>query len=215
MSAAPHPEASAQQPTAVIGVLGGIASGKTTVGRLLAGPGGVVLNADEVAHRVLQSEEIRDLVRARHGPEVLDAEGGVDRAALGALVFADPDARIELEGWIHPRVRATLRTSLEDAAARGVPTVVLDVPLLLEHAEEHGLLELCDHLIFVDAPADARDQRAVRDRGWEPGEVARREAAQMPLSTKRDRAHVVISNDGALDSVTAQVELALRQLRGA
>ena len=104
---------------------------------------------------------------------------------------------------------------VEDAAARGVPTVVLDVPLLLEHAEEHGLLELCDHLVFVDAPADARDQRAVRDRGWEPGEVVRREAAQMPLSTKRDRADVVISNDGDLDAVTSQAALALAKLCGA
>ena len=67
----------------------------------------------------------------------------------------------------------------------------------------------------VDAPADARDQRAVRDRGWEPGEVVRREAAQMPLSTKRDRADVVISNDGDLDAVTSQAELALANLRGA
>lgn len=215
MSEATPPEAPTGQPTVIIGVLGGIASGKSTVGRLLAGPEGAVLDADEVAHGVLQSEEIRDLVLARHGTQVLDAQGAVDRTALGELVFADRDARIELEGWIHPRVRATLRSSLEDAAARGVPIVVLDVPLLLEHAEEHGLLELCDHLVFVDAPADARDQRAVRDRGWKPGEVARREAAQMPLSTKRARAHVVISNDGDLDSVTSQVELARRHLRGA
>jgi dephospho-CoA kinase len=211
-----HPPEPPEAPrTTVIGVLGGIASGKSTVARLLAGPQGAVLDADHVAHGVLQSEEIRDLVRERHGEGVLDGRGEVDRAALGAIVFADRDARKELEGWIHPRVRATLHASLEDAAARGVPTVVLDVPLLLEHAEEHGLLELCDHLVFVDAPADARDQRAVRDRGWEPGEVVRREAAQMPLSTKRDRADVVISNDGDLDAVTSQTELALAKLCGA
>jgi len=202
------------RPTVVIGVLGGIASGKSTVARALAGPQGVLLDADEAAHRILQSEEVRTLVRERHGEGVLEASGAVDRAALGEIVFADRDARKELEGWIHPRVRATLHGSLEAAAARGAPIVVLDVPLLLEHAEEHGLLELCDHLVFVHAPADARDQRAVRDRGWNPGEVARREAAQTPLTTKRTRADVVISNDGDLDSVTAQAKLALRELLG-
>ncbi|MGD2017625.1 MAG: dephospho-CoA kinase [Planctomycetota bacterium] len=215
MTPSPSPEAHATRGTTVLGVLGGIASGKSTVARALAGPQGVILDADRVAHDALQSEEVRALVVARHGDGVLDAAGAVDRAALGAIVFADRDARTELEGWIHPRVRATLHASLEDAAARGVPRVVLDVPLLLENAEEHGLLELCDHLVFVDAPADARDRRAVRDRGWEPGEVARREAAQMPLSTKRSRADVVVVNDGDLDSVIERTTLALRELTGA
>ena len=212
MTRAPSTAADKQGGTTVIGVLGGIASGKSTVATALAGPQGLVLDADRAAHEVLHSEEVRDLITARHGEAVLDGDGRVDRAALGAIVFADRDARKELEGWIHPRVRATLRSSLEDAAARGVPHVVLDVPLLLENAEEHGLMELCDHLVFVDAPDDVRDQRAVRDRGWQPGEVARREAAQLPLSTKRERADVVVVNDGDRDSVTEQAARALREL---
>ncbi|MEM9381576.1 MAG: dephospho-CoA kinase [Planctomycetota bacterium] len=136
----------------------------------------------------------------------------MDRAALARVVFDRPEARKLLEGWIHPRVRARLRASLDDAYRRHVPRVVLDVPLLLENADEHGLLEPCDFLVYVETPPDARDARAVRDRGWTPGEVARREATQMPQTAKRDRADVVIHNDGDLDALADATERALRTL---
>lgn len=200
--------------TIVYGVLGGIASGKSTVGAVLAGDSGVVLSADAAAHEALGSDEVRAKLVHRFGAHVVGADGQVDRAALARVVFEDPDARKILEGWIHPVVRATLRSSLEDALRRSVPRVVLDVPLLLENAEEHGLLELCDHLVFVDAPLEARDQRAVRDRGWDPGEVARREAAQMPLATKRERADVVIVNDGDREALETRTRQALQRLHG-
>jgi len=207
----------ARRPTVVFGVLGGIAAGKSTVARVLAGADGVVLSADEAAHGALADGDLKAKLVGRFGPGVLrpgidGAPGDVDRAELARLVFDDPQARKDLEGWIHPVVRATLHASFEDARRRSVPFVVLDVPLLLENADEHGLLELCDHLVFVDAPPAARDARAVRDRGWDPGEVARREAAQMPLSTKRTRADVVIQNDGDHEALENATRQALRNL---
>ncbi|MEM8712594.1 MAG: dephospho-CoA kinase [Planctomycetota bacterium] len=208
----PPGEPAAYPRTVVLAVLGGIASGKSYVARLLAGPTGVVLNADEAAHAALRSPEIIERLREAFGAEILDPEGLPDRAALGAIVFADPEARKRLEEWIHPVVRATLHTALEDAAARGVSRVVLDVPLLLENAAEHGLLASCDHLVFIDTADADRDARAVETRGWAPGEVARREAAQLPLTEKRQAADLIIDNRGDLDSLLRNVQAALISL---
>jgi dephospho-CoA kinase len=192
-----------------VGVLGGIASGKSEVARLLAGDDGVLLDADRTAHAALASPEVAALVAEHFGPECLDAEGRPDRRALGPLVFADPERRKLLEGWIHPRVRATLGSELERALAEGRPIVVLDVPLLLENAAESGLAERCHGLVFVDAPAEQRAARAAERRGWGPGELAAREALQLPLEEKRARATWVLSNGGDF----ASLQLAARALR--
>ena len=214
-SDSPAPTADEPRPpgaTRVFGVLGGIASGKSAVSEALAGPEGVVLEADRIAHEVLDSPEVLEHLRERFGERVLTPDGRTDRPALAAIIFEDATARKEVEDWIHPAVRAKLRAGLEDARRRGVPRVVLDVPLLLEHAERHGLVDLCDLLVFVDAPADVRDRRAVETRGWEPGEVARRESTQLPLETKRDRADITIRNDGDRNDLEEAVRAALARL---
>lgn len=196
----------------VFGVLGGIAAGKSHVSRLLAGPEGLVLSADEAAHEALRDPKIVEKLERAFGPEVLGPDGAPDRGALARIVFQDPGARKRLEEWIHPVVRATLHRALENAATQGVSRVVLDVPLLLENAAEHGLLALCDHLVFIDTPDADRDARAVVTRGWAPGEVARREAAQMPLSEKRQAADIVIDNRGDVESLTQNVRAELLRL---
>ena len=192
--------------THVFGVLGGIASGKSAAAAALAGPDGRVASADRAAHEALQHPEIVARIVARHGRDVLDPDGLVDRAALAARVFEDQDARKELEGWIHPRVREMLFAALDAAVRDGVPRLVLDVPLLMENAAQHGLLELCDTLVFVDASIEERDRRAVRDRGWDPGEVARRERAQLPLDAKRERADFILPNDQGHAELTLAVQ---------
>lgn len=192
-------------------MLGGIASGKSEVARLLAGPDGRVLDADRLAHAALEEPEVRAWLRQRFGPAVVAGER-VDRAALAAAVFSDGAARRELEEQVHPRVRAALRAGVEAARAAGVPRVVLDVPLLLENEGEHGLPALCDALVFVDADAKVRDARAVARRGWASGELERREALQLPLATKRDRADFVIRNEGDLDELRAAVGRVLEAL---
>lgn len=203
----PHPH----RRTLLLGVLGGIASGKSEVARLLAGPDGRVLDADRLAHEALEQPEVRAWLRQRFGPAVVPGER-VDRAALAASVFSDVSARRELEAQVHPRVRAALRAGVETAREAGVPRVVLDVPLLLENEAEHGLAALCDALVFVDADAKVRDARAVARRGWASGELERREALQLPLATKRDRADFVIRNEGDLDELRAAVGRVLEAL---
>jgi len=204
-SATPRP----QPPrTRVLGVLGGIASGKSQVARLLAGPDGVVIDADSIAREVLDSAELQAEVAAAFGGAVLRADGAIDRAALAARVFGSQADRARLESFTHPRIRARIRAVLEDARARAVPRIALDVPLLLENDAQHHLVPECDWLVFVDSDAAERDARAVAARGWIPGEVARREAAQLPLHEKRARADCVIQNRGDLAQLTREVERA-------
>jgi dephospho-CoA kinase len=182
-------------PSLVVGVLGGIASGKSAAAALLAGPGGVVIDADRIAREVLEEPRVRAELERAFGPGVLGPGGAPDRAALARLAFADPAARARLESLTHPPVRARVRALLDAARARGVPMIVLDVPLLLENDAQHGLVGECDTLVFVEAAPALREARARAARGWTEGEVARREAAQMPLAAKRARADHVLANE--------------------
>ena len=196
----------------VFGVLGGIASGKSSVAALLAGEGGVVLDADRFAREALDDPALAQRLRETFGPRALTADGRVDRAFLAERVFSDARARKRLEGWIHPLVRERILSGLATAREHGVERVVLDVPLLLENDAEHGLAGICDHLVFVEASEATRAGRAASRRGWAPDEVARREAVQMPLEDKRRRATFVIRNEGTLEEVEARVQHMLRGL---
>lgn len=192
-----------------MGVLGGIASGKSAVARRLAGSEGRVVCADTLAHEALA--DLAAQVEAQLGPGLLDASGQVDRAALARRVFDEPAARSQLEGWIHPRVRARILAVLAEAEEQGVPRIVLDIPLLLENDAQHGLVARCHHLVFVNAPLAERDRRAVERRGWEPGEVQRREATQFPPAEKRERADFVVENSGTLEELDAAVDQVLAE----
>jgi dephospho-CoA kinase len=199
--------------TAVIGVLGGIASGKSEVARQLAGEDGAVIDADALARAELNSPRVVELLRDRYGEQILGPDGLPDRVRLGERVFGDPQARRDLVEWIHPAVRARFAGELSAARAAGRSPIVLDVPLLLENDGQHGLVGECDFLVFVEADADLRDRRASERRGWPRGEVARREQAQLPLAEKRARARHVISNEAGLGELTARVQ-ALLQAEG-
>jgi len=211
------PEAPPPAPL-VLGVLGGIASGKSLVARLLAGEQGVLISADRLAHEVLDTPEVRTRVRERFGAGVIGSDGRVDRRALGNLVF-DPErgeeARRELERWTHPLVRDRIMARWSEARAAGARRIVLDVPLLLENDADHGLARLCDVLVFVDSDDETRDRRARQERGWPAGEVARREAAQIPLTEKKQRAQHLLPNHSSLKQLEEAVaDLDRRLARG-
>lgn len=187
--------------TIVVGLVGGIASGKSTVAKLLAERGAEVIDADALAHRELEREEVRDRVAAEFGREVLDAAGrAIDRKALGKRVFGDREALGRLEAIVHPGVLRALDQAIEGGGTGRV--VVLDVPLIAET----GALARCDEVLFVDASREVREARAREVRGWPAGELERREAHQQPLGEKRARASFIVRNDGDLAETRAQVE---------
>jgi len=195
----------------VIGIAGGPAAGKSTVARLLAELGAAVVDADRLGHEVLKEDWARDAARRRWGDAVLDEKGEVDRRKLGRIVFRSEEDRRFLNELVHPRIRALMQEEIERHRAEGAAKwIVLDAALLLEG----GLEAWCDVLVFVEAAKGSREARAGRERGWEPGEMARREAAQMPLEEKRGRCGFVVYNDGTIEATRKQVRELCERLEG-
>ncbi|MDA8065204.1 MAG: dephospho-CoA kinase [Thermaerobacter sp.] len=180
-----------------IGLTGGIACGKSTVGRMLEELGAYRIDADELAHRVLRAREVAQRV-ARRWPRVATPAGGIDRRRLGEIVFADPGERRALEAIVHPPVRELLRREL--AAARAA-VVVAEVPLLFES----GLEGWFDRIWAVTATPDQQLAR-LTGQGLSLDQARRRLAAGLPPAHKARRAHAVIDNSGSLERTREQVE---------
>lgn len=189
----------------VIGLLGGIGSGKSLVAAALGDLGCVVCDSDDLVRKQYAQPEVQAQMQHWWGRGVLDERGAIDRGAIAAIVFRDPAERRRLEAYLHPRVEAA-RRRLFEAAPPGTPALVIDAPLLLEA----GLASQCDQLWFIDAPESVRRTRVTTSRGWSADELARREAAQWSLDRKRAAAHHVLRNDGDPASLREQV----RQLLG-
>lgn len=194
-------------PPLVIGLLGGIAAGKSTVAAAFARRGLHHVDADRHARAVVEDAAVLAQLHAGFGDGILRPDGGLDRAALAARVFQDPAAKRQLEAITHPPIRRAILADAERALAAG-ESVLLDVPLLLEN----GLIERCQATVFVDASEAVRRARAA-SRGWPEGELERRQATQAPLAEKRARADFVIDNDGPLAATERAVEAVLAQLR--
>ena len=190
----------------VLGLLGGVASGKSTVAGLFAQRGLVHVDADQVARTVSEDPGILGAIRAALGPGALGPDGRLDRPAVARLVFSDPVLRQRLDEITHPPVRRRILAELAAARARG-ESVLLDVPLLLEG----GLIDQCDAAVFVAADRAERLRRAAL-RGWGPDELDRRERAQAPLAEKQARARFTVDNGGSLAATAAQVDAVLAQL---
>ena len=192
----------------VIGLVGGIGSGKSAVAGLLRELGCLVCDSDELVRAQYDDPIIRAQLQGWWGPGILDERGGVDRSAVSAIVFRDPAERVRLEGLLHPRVEAERRRIFASARA-GTPALVIDAPLLLEA----GLDASCDAVWFVEAPEALRRARVMGSRGWSADELARREAVQWSLDRKRAAAHHVLRNDGDPASLREQVRQALAGIR--
>jgi dephospho-CoA kinase len=190
----------------MVGLTGGIGAGKSAVANRLAVLGATVIDADRLAREAVSpgSEGLAEVV-ANFGPEVLDADGALDRTALASRVFGDDAARRRLEEIIHPRVRA--RTAELVAAAPPDAVVVNDVPLLVES----GLAKAYELVIVVLADEETRVARLIRDRGMTPEEAAARIRAQASDEQRRAVADVVIVNDGAIDELRDRVDEVWRE----
>ena len=186
-----------------VGLTGGIGSGKSTVTRLLAERGAVVVDADLVAREVVEpgTPGLARIVE-EFGKDVLRPDGTLDRPALGARVFSDPQALARLNAIVHPLVGERTAELLEQARAAGAEVVVHDVPLLVEN----GLAGMYDAVVVVAAGPQTQLDRLVRLRGMAEHEARQRIAAQAPLVDKLAVATHVIDNDGPVEALTAQVD---------
>ena len=184
----------------VIGLTGGIGAGKSTVARILESLGCVVSDSDRDAAAVMETSDVRERLRAWWGDGIIAADGTLDRGAIAARVFEDPRERGRLENLVHPLVHERRRRRFEEASPDSRAWVI-DAPLLFEA----GLDEECDAIIFVDASRDLRVRRVETGRGWDASEIDRREAAQLPIDEKRNRATVVITNNAATERLENDV----------
>jgi dephospho-CoA kinase len=187
--------------TVRVGLTGGIASGKSTVSAILADLGAVVIDADVLAREVVaRGTPGLEAVVAEFGPELLTPDGHLDRPAMGALVFSDPDARTRLEKIIHPLVHP--RAAQLEAEAPPDAVVVHDIPLLAEGGRAGSF----DAVVVVDAPPELQVSRMVEDRGWTREDAESRIAAQASRAERLAIATYVVDNTGTLDELRAQVE---------
>lgn len=214
----------------LFGLTGGVASGKSTVGRLLRERGLTVIDADDLARRVVMPGEPALAEIARTFPGVV-TDGALDRTALGQLVFAEPSARARLNAIVHPRVAAALDRELDALAARltapsqaaegstspalqtvpaPVPStlVAYEVPLLFENNLDRWLRPTV--LVACDEPTQVA--RAMARNGWTREHTLERIAAQMSLSDKRQRADLVIENTGDLEVLAQRTDVVVSEL---
>jgi dephospho-CoA kinase len=186
----------------LVGLTGGIGAGKSTVAAMLEGRGSVVFDADEFARRAIDpGTPGYSLVVETFGDEVLGEDGGVDREALAALVFHDPEARRRLERIIHPEVARLLRESLEPYRDTD-RVVVYSVPLLVEA----GLRSAFDVVVVVTANEEGRVARLATDRGMSEGAARARIGAQVSDEERVQAADHVLQNDGTIGELERQVD---------
>lgn len=193
----------------VVGLTGGIATGKSTVAAMFAARGAAVVDADRVAHRLQAPGALcfRHIVEA-FGPDMVGPDGHLDRARLARLVFGDATARRKLEAIMHPAIRQAISEALARAAAEGAPLGVVEAALILEA----GQRDRYDYVVVVAAPPDVQLER-LRRRGLDEAEARRRLAAQWPTEAKAAAADFVIDNGGDLAATASQVDGVLAALR--
>jgi len=193
----------------LVGLTGGLATGKSTVSDILRGLGCVVLDADLLAREVVEPGQpaLAEIAR-EFGPEVLQPDGTLDRKRLGAIVFADPERRRRVEAITHPAIRDRLLARLAELEARGFEGIVVwDAPVMIESGGHKHM----DRLVVVVADAVTQRARALA-RDGDPADVERKIASQMPLADKARRADYVIDNSGdraATEARTREVHAAL------
>jgi dephospho-CoA kinase len=194
----------------VVGLTGGIGSGKSTVAAMLAERGAVIVDADALAREAVApgTPGLSEVV-ARFGRDMVADHGSLDRAALARVVFADPAALADLNAIVHPAVRAAIAERL--AALDGFDgVVVLEIPLLVESGRSYGQ----SAVIVVDCPEEVAVARLVDGRGMDEGDARRRMAAQVSRADRLAAADLVVDNGGSRADLEAEVDRVWADLRG-
>lgn len=188
----------------VIGVVGGVGSGKSSVLRAVEGLKLQIIDADKIGHEELRKPLIRDQLVQEFGTQILDKSGEIHRAMLAGLVFGTtPECqqnRERLNEIVRPGIRSEIRRQI-DQATQDVDVVILDAALLLEA----GWANECDALIFIETPLVLRQERVAMHRGWSAEELARREASQWDLGQKRSACGYIVDNSGTVQQSGRQL----------
>ncbi|NLW49260.1 MAG: dephospho-CoA kinase [Candidatus Brocadiaceae bacterium] len=188
----------------VIGLVGGLAAGKSTVARLMRERGACVVDADRIGHEVLELPHVRTALTDAFGHGILGPDGRVDRGRLAAVAFGTPERVERLNGIVHPIIIQRISDLLREFSARpDVPLVALDAPLLME-TQLHR--DVCRALLYVEAPEDERRRRAAQNRGIAPEQFAVREQAQMPTDVKAAVADYTVINTGSIEELARQID---------
>lgn len=175
----------------IIGIAGGIGSGKSLVAGLFAELGCLVISSDDQVREAYEQRDVKDVLRQWWGDSVFRDDGTINRSAIAAKVFTDPAQRQRLEELLHPRVKEMRDAVMSDKSHDPrVVAFIWDTPLLFET----GLNTECDAVVFVDAPEEVRNHRLTSQRGWQESELPLREKSQLPLDSKREMSDYVISN---------------------
>lgn len=194
----------------VIGLTGGIGSGKSAVSALLAGMGAVIVDADAITRELqVPGGAVLAAMVERFGPDIIAADGTLDRAAVADIVFNDAEALSELNGIVHPAVGAEIAKRMRQLADTD-RVVVLDVPLLVESSRGYPVAGL----IVVDVDPEVAVRRLVEQRGMREDDVRARISQQAPRPARLARADLVIDNSGTRDDLAARVEEAWRWIEG-
>lgn len=194
----------------IIGIVGGIGSGKSFVARLFGELGCLVIDSDELIRQAYQRPDVRQTLRQWWGDEAFDATGEINRPAIARRIFNDPEEKRRLEHLLHPLANEQRdRLMRQSAGDAQVIAYVWDTPLLVET----GMHRQCDAVVFVDAPVEQRLARVAQGRQWDRAELNRREKLQEPLDKKREIADHVIGNtaDDA-DVIRGQVREVLSRI---
>jgi dephospho-CoA kinase len=186
----------------VIGVVGGIGAGKSTVAAELVRLGCGLIDADAIGHELLSDPDVQAELRRRWGEGGFGPDGGVDRGALARRVFHDPQELAALNAIMHPRMRRRMEERIARLAQDpSAAAVVIDAAVLFEA----GWDDLCTHVVFVQAPEDARARRVQASRGWDRATWTAREKSQISLDSKARRCYVVLENSSSVSRLQEQV----------
>ncbi len=198
-----------QHPLRLVGLTGGIGSGKSTVGQLLKDEGVPVLDADQIARAIVAPGMPAHAEIVSHWPTVLAQDGTINRKQLAAIVFSDPAARSELEAITHPRIREQSRKAAAELNQQGHPLAFYEASLLVETGRHNEY----DGLVVVTVPESVQLARATARDNEKSAQIRARIAAQLPLSEKIKVATDTIDNSGDLDNTRVQVKALLARLR--
>ncbi len=193
----------------VIGLAGGIASGKSTVADFLRELGAAIIDSDRMVHEELSRPDVVETLLSWWGKGICCEDGRINKAGLAGIIFADHGQRQRLEEFLYPRLEARRRDMMTQMDAdESVSAIVINSPLLFEV----GLDCECDQVIFVDCDRESRLRRVIETRGWTEEELDKREKLQKSLEEKRQRADYVVDNNSGIDAVRSCVQDLFHQL---